>query len=76
MIDIKDLYAWQQRLLARPRIWTVVHSDGESTGNYYDTRDAAEHEIRWYAKYRPAERVRISCIGNVHDDQLSRERWT
>lgn len=78
MIGVKELYDWQQRLQAQPRVWTVFISDRqgeESTGNYYDSKEGARCEIDWYKRHRPAERPRLGTIGNVHTLELARERW-
>ena len=68
-----EIIDWQRRFRARPLVWTVLVRN-EETGNLYDSREAAEIEVQYW-KGRGCKSARVSCLGNIHDEALSRERW-
>lgn len=63
---------WQKRFFANTKVFEV-YAFGESTGNFYETREGAEIEVAW--RLGRGEKARV--VGhNLHSDELSRERWT
>jgi len=74
--DWEAIAEWQRRLKTRPRVFVVFVSGpggAEPTGNYYDSREAAQHEVDWY-KRTQNKTARVSGY-HMHDERLSRERW-
>lgn len=75
-MNARELYDWQQELLAQPRIWWVgqwVDGSLESTGNMYATREGAEMEAA-YLRDRKHRRIEVRS-DPIHSDDLSRRRW-
>jgi len=72
---ITDLMSWQKDFRAAPVIYyTTVRFDGqeEDTGNFYDSKEAAEVEVEWGKKH--GKRVSVRCA-NIHSLELSQRRW-
>jgi len=67
-----SIWLWQQKFRKQPVIWYVIYNDGEFTGNFYDSKEAAALEIEFHQ--RQGHKVRICCC-NIHDLELSKERW-
>jgi hypothetical protein len=75
--SVKAVFEWQQRLASQPHVWWLELWDEngwEPTGAYYTSREAAAFEAEWWLKKRN-KKTQMRCA-NLHDEQLSRERWT
>lgn len=74
--EITRIVDWQRRYRARPVVWAVMYTSGgfagTLTGNFYDSKEAAEAEVAWLA--RRGERSR-AYSEPIHTLDLSRERW-
>ncbi len=68
-----NIFKWQQDFQKAPLIYyTVGYFEGqqEDTGNFYDSKEAAQIEVDKY----PARRLKI-CCANIHNIDLSKRRW-
>jgi hypothetical protein len=63
---------WQRKLRSGTPVWEV-YSRGESTGNFYDSEDAAKEEVNWH-KDR-GDRGARAVPHYLHTMELSRQRW-
>jgi len=67
---------WQAAFRAQPKIWGTRYSlsgEGwEDSGNFYDTKEAAEEELK-FAK-RNGRHCEIFSQ-NIHNRELSKQRW-
>jgi hypothetical protein len=67
------IHSWQKKFFAQPVIyytWSVYFA--EPTGNFYESKEAAQVEVDYCAKKR--EKIVIREV-NLHNLELSRERW-
>ncbi len=75
-MNTETIIQWQKEFRAAPLIWyTTRRVDGqeEDTGNFYDSKEAAEVE-KANVEAR-GQRCRIRCA-NIHNLDLSQRRWT
>ena len=64
---------WQRRFRAGAAVYEVVYSgDGESTGRFFDSEEAAKVCVDFYKRSRA--RVRV-VKHNIHTLDLARERY-
>jgi hypothetical protein len=64
---------WQKRFFAQPQIyWTVYNREHEPTGNFYNSREAAQMEVDYNANTGTKVYIMAS---NIHSLELSRARW-
>ncbi|NMC34567.1 MAG: hypothetical protein GYA36_19260 [Veillonellaceae bacterium] len=74
MIPKSQLREWQRQLAMQPKVW-VVEVQGEWTGNLYDSAEAASFEVEALQRWGQRRNVRAVCYGNLHNIDLSRQRW-
>jgi len=72
--DSKWIVSWQKRMKEQPKIYhTFSYKFQEPTGNYYESKEAAQLEVDW-AK-NGGEHLQIFSF-HIHSLELSKERWS
>jgi hypothetical protein len=69
----EEIIDWQRRYRECTEVWGV-HSHGDTTGQMYESREAAEVEASW-RRARGDKRARVVHLGHVQTLPLARERW-
>lgn len=70
------LAEWQKELKTQPKIYWVAAKYGEEylpTGNYYDSKNAAQFEVNWIRRKRNKDAI-VRC-SNLCNIKLANERW-
>lgn len=68
---INDILKWQAELSDQPKVyWTRWVSGSEPTGNFYQTKEAAQLEVA-----HSREKM-VVMASPMHSLKLSQERWT
>lgn len=74
-MKIQDLAEWQKDMQAQPRIWYItVLCDGaqDHTGNFYDSKEAAEVEAAYLRSKNRRPHIYSAAIETL---SLANRRW-
>ena len=68
---------WQRRFRAGAAVYEVVYSgDGESTGRFFDSEEAAKVCVDFYERHQVGQNRRVRVVKhNIHTLDLARERY-
>lgn len=74
-MKLQDLAEWQKEMQAQPRIWYItVWCDGaqDNTGNFYDSKKAAEVEAEYLRSQKQRPHIYSAPIETL---ALSNRHW-